>query len=54
MYKSAYPVLSPVVANDLSHTRTYQIGLSDKPGGSYAGDILKKYDLDEKSLGDDS
>ena len=54
VYKSAYPVLSPVVANDLSHTRTYQIGLSDKPGGSYAGDILKKYDLDEKSLGDDS
>lgn len=51
VYNSKYPVLSPVVSDDAAHTRTYRIGFSDKPGDSYAGDILKKYDLDEKSLG---
>lgn len=54
VYNSVYPVLSPVVSDDASHTRTYCIGRSDKPGGSYAGDILKKYELDKKSLGEHS
>ena len=54
VYNSAFPVLSPIVSDDASHTRTYRIGRSDKPDGSYADDILKKYELDKKSLGDKS
>ena len=54
VYNSAFPVLSPVVSNDASHTRTYRIDRSGKPGGAYAGDILKKYELDKNSLGDRS
>lgn len=52
VYKSAFPVLSPVVSDDEAHTRTFRIRRSYKPDGAYAGDILKKYELDEKSLGD--
>ncbi len=54
VYNSAFSVLSPIVSDDASHTRTYRIGRSDKPGGSYAEDILKKYELDKESLGDKS
>jgi DNA mismatch repair ATPase MutS len=48
--ETRYPVLSAVVENDVCHSRTYKITYAGLANGSYAEDILKKYQLDRMSL----